>query len=177
MSLLTTVKVDEAEGKVKEIYEEIIDGFGSVPKALQLFSISPQAFENQWNNNKMVMAMDMDSQKLHTLIRFLIAEKDSCEYCIGFNKGMLLNMYGLSLEEIESTKSDPSTAPLEEKNRALLVFALKSVNDAHSIKKDDIDALEKIGCTQKEMFDIVQSASQMSVVTTLFDTFKVEIDF
>lgn len=177
MSLLKTVKVDEAEGKVKKIYGEIIQSFGSVPNALQLWSVNPQALEDQWNSIKVIMAMDIDSQKLHTIIRFLISEDNGCEYCIGFNKGMLLNMYGFSLDEIENIQKDPSSAPLEDKNKALLVFALKSINDAHSINKDDISKLEKLGCSQKNIFDTVQSASHMRVVTTLFDTFKVEVDF
>ncbi|WP_428087231.1 carboxymuconolactone decarboxylase family protein [Candidatus Thioglobus sp.] len=177
MSLLKTVKVDEAEGKVKEIYDEITQSFGSVPNALQLWSINPQALEDQWNSIKIIMAMDIDSQKLHTILRFLIAENNDCEYCTGFNKGMLLNVYGFSVEEIENIKKDPATASLEEKNKALLVFTLKAINDTHSVGKDDISKLEELGCSQKNIFDTVQSASHMKVVTILFDTFKVEIDF
>jgi len=177
MSLIKIVDVENATGKVKDIYEEIQTVFGSVPNGIRLWSINPDALEAQWNGIKVNMGMDLDKQKLYTVLRFLIAENDDCEYCTGFNKAMLLNMYGFTLDEIINIQKDISTAPLEVQNKALLVFALKSLEDAHSINKDDISNLESLGCSQKEIFDIVTSAGQMRIVTTLFDTFKVEIDY
>ena len=177
MSLLKVVKVDEAQGIVKEIYKEIKESFGSVPNALQLWSVSPYALQEQWNSIKVIMKMDADSQKLHTIMRFLIAERDDCEYCIGFNNGMLIHRFGFSIEDVQKIKENPSVSPLEEKNVALLVFALETVNNPHSDKTNDIVKLEEFGFSQKEIFDIVQSAAHMRVITTLFDTFKVKIDF
>ena len=176
MSLLNTINVKKAEGKVKEIYEEIEKSFGMIPNGIQLWSLNPRLLENQWNNIKETMAMDLDKQKLQTIIRFLVAEQDNCEYCIGFNKGMLINMYGFTNDEVNMIKNDPSTASLEEKNVALLIYALKTANDAHNSNKDDISKLEQLGCTHEEIFDCVYSVSYMKVVTTLFEAFKVEID-
>jgi uncharacterized peroxidase-related enzyme len=173
MSLLKTVEPNEAQGRVKKVYDEIQDTFGTIPDGIQLWSVNPKAVEAQWEHIKEVLSMDKDSQKLHTIIRYLMSESNGCEYCIGFNGGMLINMFGMSPQELQTMKEKPNTAPLNEKNKQLLLFALKAVKNAHAITSDDIAKLEDSGLTQTQIFDIVKSAAHMYVVNILFDTFKV----
>ena len=54
----------------------------------------------QWESIKEVFSQDEDTQKMHTLIRYLVSEKNHCEYCVGMNGGILMNMFGMSEEEI-----------------------------------------------------------------------------
>ncbi len=89
---------------------------------------------------------------------------------------MLIHMHGMSQDELLAMKEDPSKAPLGEKNMALLLFAIKAVNNADSVNAEDIEALKQLGISEEEMFEIVKSASHMFVVNTLFKTFKVEQD-
>jgi len=176
MSLLKTVAVNEADGKVKEIYDEIQNTFGQIPNGIQLWSMDPKALEDQWSHIKETLSMDKDTQKLHTILRFLTAKDVDCKYCVGFNAGMLINMFGMNMDELEGMKKSPLQAPLNEKNKELLVFTLKALKNAHEVNSRDIEKLEKLGLNQMEIFDTVRRASHMLVVTTLFDTFKVEKD-
>ena len=176
MSLLNIPTVENATGEVKEIFDEIQGAFGMVPNGVSVWSASPKALIGQWNSIKETMSKDKESQKLHTIIRYLVSEESDCTYCVGFNGGMLLNMYAVTQDELTAMKSDPSTAPLDAKNKALLVFAMKSIKDADSVNSEDIDVLKDLGITETEIFDIVHAASRMLVVNTLFKTFKVEQD-
>ena len=90
--------------------------------------------------------------------------------------GMLMNMHGMSQEELLAMKEDPTKSPLEKKNKALLLFAIKAVKSPDSVNAEDIEALKQLGISEEEMFEIVKSASHMFVVNTLFRTFKVEQD-
>ena len=176
MSLLTIPTVENATGEVKEIFDEIHSIFGAVPNGIKLWSASPKALKEQWAFIKYRMSKDQEDQKLHTIIRYLVSGEGNCSYCIGFNGGMLINIYGLTQEQLIAMNDNPASAPLEEKNKALLVFAMKSVKDAASVTAEDIASLKNLGITETEMFDIAHAASHMLVVNTLFKTFKVQQD-
>jgi len=176
MSLLNTPTVENATVEVKEIFDEIQGAFGMVPNGIKLWSASPEALKGQWNHIKHRMSKDQENQKLHTIIRYLVSGEGGCNYCIGFNGGMLMNMYGVTQDQLIAMNDKPSTAPLDEKNKALLVFAMKAIKDAESITADDISLLKSLDITEMEMFDIVHAASHMLVVNTLFKTFKVQQD-
>ena len=176
MSLLNIPTVENATGEVKEIFDEIQAAFGMVPNGISVWSASPKALRGQWNHIKEVMSKDQESQKLHTIIRYLVSNESDCGYCVGFNGGMLMNMYGVSQDELAAMKNDPSSAPLESKNKALLVLAMKAIKDANAVNSEDINLLKDLGINETEIFDIVHAASHMLVVNTLFKTFKVEQD-
>jgi len=176
MSLLNTPTVENASGEVKAIYTEIQNAFGMVPNGIQLWSASPLAIRAQWEHIKANLSKDKDTQKLHAMIRYLVSDENSCQYCTGFNGGMLINMFGLSQDELLNLQKDPASANLEENNRALLVFAMKSIKNADGVNAEDINALKELDLTEEDIFEIVHSAAHMGVVNILFKTFKVEHD-
>jgi len=176
MSLLSIPTVENATGEVKEIFDEIQVMFGSVPNGIRLWSASPEALRGQWQHIKHRMSKDQENQKLHTIIRYLVSSEGQCNYCVGFNAAMLMNYYGVTQDELIAMNNKPSTAPLDEKNKALLIFAMKAIKHPDGSTAEDIDLMKRLGITETEMFDIVQAASHMLVVNTLFKTFKVQQD-
>jgi len=177
MSLLTITAVNDATGDTKAIYEEIQSAFGMIPNGIKQWSVSPKAMRIVWNTIKQRLSLDQESQKLHTIIRYLVSDESNGKYCRGFNATMLIGMFGMSEDDLEAMQQDNSKAPLEEKNKALLLFAMKSIRDADSVNAQDIVAMKELGITEFEMFDIVHAASSMIVANTLFKTFKVEPDY
>ena len=176
MSLLHIPAEEEATEDVKKIFAEIESMIGRVPNGLKLWSVSPRALRAQWAGMKSILSRPKEEQKLYAMIRYLASEENGCTYCIGLNGGMLINYYGVTQDELIAMQKDPASAPLEEKNKALLLFAMKAIKDADSVSANDIDTLTRLGISEEEMFNIVLAASHMFVVNTLFKTFKVEQD-
>ena len=176
MSLLNIPTAQNARGETKEIFEEIQSMIGMLPNGIRIWSASPEALKVQWSGIKRGFSKDAESIKLAAIIRYLMSNENECTYCIGFNGGMLMNMHGMSQDELLAMKKDPTKAPLEKKNKALLLFAIKAVKSPDSVNAEDIEALKQLGISEEEMFEIVKSASHMFVVNTLFRTFKVEQD-
>jgi len=177
MSLLKNVEVKEANGKVAEIYEEITGMWGGVPNPLKLLSVNPDALENLWSKLKYQMELTSPSQKMLSMVRMLVSQESKCEYCIGANAGALINNYGLSADEVQKLKIDPSSAPLDEKEKVLLLFVLKAVHDSHSTSADDMKELRALGWSNKEILDAVNSGVTMLSTDILINAFKVEIDY
>ena len=59
-------------------------------------------------------------------VAFLVAKKYNYVFCTDFNKKML-QMQGLSEDDLGTIEANPSTAPLEDKEKALLGFVMKVV--------------------------------------------------
>ena len=176
MSLLHIPPVEEASDDVKKIFAEIESTMGCIPNGLKLWSISPRALKAQWAGIKSIMSRPQDEQKLYAMIRYLASDENGCTYCIGLNGSMLINYYGVTQDELIAMQKATSNAPLDKKNKALLIFAMKAIKNSDSVSANDIELLSKLGISEKEMFNIVLAASHMYVVNTLFKTFKVEQD-
>ena len=176
MSLLHIPSEENAPDEVKKIFTEMKSMIGSVPNGMKLWSISPRALRAQWAGIKSIMSRPQEEQKLYAMIRYLASDENGCTYCIGLNSGMLMNYYGVTQDELIAMQKDPASAPLDEKNKALLLFAMKAIKNADSVNAEDIALLSTLGVSEEEMINIVLAASHMFVVNTLFKTFKVEQD-
>jgi len=177
MSLLKNIEVKDANGKVAEIYDEITGMWGGIPNPLKLLSVNPDALENLWTKLKYQMQFTSPSQKMLSMVRMLVSEESKCEYCVGVNSAALINDFGLSTDEVQALKVDPSFAPLDEKEKTLLLFVLKAVHDSHSTNADDIKCLHALGWNDKEILDAVNSGVTMLSMDILINAFKVEIDY
>ncbi len=89
------------------------------------------------------------------------------------NSGILLQ-YGVLPEMLADIKLDPSTAPLEEKEIALLLFILKVVKDSNSIQQPDVDALKNLGWTDADIMDATYHGAIQVGVDKIFNAFKIE---
>jgi len=176
MSLLHIPPIEKTSDDVKKIFAEMESMLGSVPNGMKLWSVSPRALKAQWAGMKSILLRPQEEQKLFTIIRYLASNENECSYCIGLNGALLMNYYGVTQDKLAAMKKDPSTAPLDKKNKALLIFAMKAIKDADSVSAKDIESLTKLDISEEEMFNIVLAASHMFVVNTLFKTFKVEQD-
>jgi len=177
MSLLKSVEVSEANGKIAEIYEEITGLWGGVPNPIKLLSVNPDALENLWSKLKYQMKLDSPSQKMLSMVRLLVSQESECEYCVGANASSLINNFGLSADEVRDLKIDPTSAPLDEKEKALLLFTLKAVHDSHRTNAFDIKNLHTLGWNDKEILDAVNSGITMLSTDILINAFNVEIDY
>ena len=177
MSIVQTVSPEQASGKVAEIYAQIEQRFGRVYQGFQLYSASPELMEQMSQQNRYFMQHPTLGFELLAMIRMLVSEQNACAYCIGFNESMLINRGGFSVEQIAAMKVDPSSAPLSEKDKAMLLFVLKGTAEAKSIGKADLDVLRGLGWSERDIVDGLYHGARNVAVDIMFDAFKVENDF
>jgi AhpD family alkylhydroperoxidase len=110
--------------------------------------------------------------KLLAFIRLLVSEQEQCDYCIGMNSGILLQ-YGVLPENIAEIKLDPSKAPLEEKELAMLLFVLSMVKNSNAIAQGDVDKLRNLGWNDTEILEASYHAATQVGVDKIFNAFKI----
>jgi len=172
--LISYTSTQDATGDVKAVYDEIQAAYGVVPEPIKALSLNPAILRNQWEAFKIMGANTNFSPKMGAMMRMLVAEKHDCVYCVGFNKGMLLNAFKLPEEEVLALQKDPSTAKLDEKQKAMLLFMLKSVSTPQDVNKVDIDTLKKLGWSEADMMEGVREATGMAAMAQFIDTFKIQ---
>lgn len=172
--LITYVSEADAKGDVKAVYDEIESAFGIVPEPIKGLSLNPKILRNTWESYKISGENKNFSPKLGAMMRMLVAEKNNCEFCVGFNKGMLMGMLKVPEDEILALQKDPTTAKLPAKDKAMLLFMLKSTSTPQEVNKADIEGLKKLGWSEKDIMEGVNQATHMVSTALFIDTFKIQ---
>lgn len=175
MALLHTTPPEKAEGKLAELYAEIEQTFGMVPNNVRLLGVSPALLDNQINNLEHYMGHPSLSMPLLAMIRMLVSKACKSPYCQNLNTGLLLQA-GFTKEQVEGMQADPSRAPLEEKQKALLLFVLKACDNPHAVVAEDVEHLKSMGWSEPDILDAVAHGARMVGTNIIFDTFKIDLD-
>jgi len=172
MALINTVKVEEAEGAVKEVYDQLMKTARTVPLPMQMMSASPELLAVQVQSLGHYFRHPTLSFALLGHIRLAVAHNFSYEYCVEFNSGLLQMLTEITDEQLDAVKADPSTAPLEENDKAMLLFVIKCVSEPDSVQQGDVEDLKKMGWTDKDIFEAAHHGADMIRHGTLFKAFK-----
>ncbi|MEE9419166.1 MAG: hypothetical protein V3W43_06795 [Desulfatiglandaceae bacterium] len=170
MFILDHVKPEEATGKVAEAYS-IFPPEIPVPDPLILMSASPELMHLQSGVIRHYMTHEKLDMGLLAMIRFLVANEQDYQFCINLNSGLLKLAGGMSDEDIETLRKDPESAPLEEFQKALLLFVLKVVRTPEDVGEADIDALRQLGWSDKDIFEAAFHGTSMIGASKLYKAF------
>jgi hypothetical protein len=170
MFKLKTVKPEEATGKVAEAYSVFPKGI-PVPAPLVLMSASPDLLHLQSQIVRHYMTHTKLDMGFLAIIRYLAASEYNYEFCIKLNTGILKMAGGFSDSELEELKKNPENAPLEDSQKALLLFVLKVVKAPEEIKETDVEGLREMGWSDQDIFDASFHGTSMIGMSKLFKAF------
>jgi alkylhydroperoxidase family enzyme len=175
MALLTTIPPEKAEGKLAELYSLTEEMFGAVPNNVRMLGVSPAVLENQLEFAQYYRAHSTLSVPFLAMLRLLVAKSTGSPYCEKLNTGMLMQL-GVPAEQVNALKGDPQSAPLSDKEQALLTFVLKATRDPRSVTAADVQELSGLGWSEADIFDAVAHGARAVATNILFDAFKLEDD-
>ena len=177
MNMISMVSPEQASGGVARVYGQIEGAIGRVPNGMRLFSASPTLLEQNWQQFGYYMQHPRLSFPLQAFIRMLVSERHECEYCIGMNESLLINRGGFSAGDLLAARRNPADAPLPEKEKALLLTVLKTVEAPKALNKADLDKLRALGWEDGDILDAVYHGARNVAADIMFNAFKVEQDF
>lgn len=172
MALIQTVTAEEAEGKVKEVYDRLMETARVIPLPMQMMSASPDLLAIQIQSLGHYFRHPTLSFALLAHIRLMVAHLFKYPYCVEFNSSLLQMLTDITDEQLDAVKADPAAAMLDEKDRAMLLFVLKSVTSPETVEQGDVDSLKNMGWTEKDIFEATHHGADMIRHGTLFKAFK-----
>ncbi len=176
MALLHTIAAEEATGKVKGVYDQLMKTARVIPRPMQMMSASPDLLAIQVQFLNHYYRHPTLGFALLAHIRLLVSHHFNYAYCVDFNTSLLQMLTDISDEQLDSVKANPATASLDEKDKAMLLFVLKCVKTPDATEKKDIDGLKKMDWTEKDIFEATQHGADMIRHGTLFKAFKMAED-
>ena len=175
MTLIHTVKPEDATGELAEIYQKVEAVRGRVFNSVQLLSASPELLKQQMSFIEYYMLKQKElSMALLAAIRMLVSDKNNCTYCVDYNASLLINMLGWTPKEIEAMRANPADAKLDDKEKAMLLFVLKAVRTPHDVSALDVQKVRDCGYSDGAILDGVNHGARMSAMDIIFDVFKIE---
>jgi alkylhydroperoxidase family enzyme len=173
MGLIKTANVQNAQEEIKSAFDFFEKNIGMVPAPMVMFSASPELFKLQMKSLNYFMQHPTLSFPLLSSIRYLVAKDYDYEFCTFFNKEFLKKQ-GLTEEDINKLVKDPESAPLDDKDRAMLSFVAKAVRSPGSVLQTDIDRLRSMGWTDSDILDAMAHAANMISSSVMMKTFKMD---
>ena len=175
MALIQTTPPEKAEGKLAELYAEVEQMFGRVPNNARMLGVSPALLENQLQLMEHYMGHPTLSTPFLAMVRMLVSKACRTPFCQNLNSGLLLKS-GFTKEQVAAMQADPAQAPLDEKQKALLLFVLKSCDNPHSVAAEDVNRLRSLGWSEVDIVDAVAHGARMVGTNIIFNTFKIDQD-
>jgi uncharacterized peroxidase-related enzyme len=160
-AFIELVPVERAAGKRKELYDalERVRGKGRVSNLFKAYGAFPELALVNFQRLNTLLNNGHLSKKLKEGLMTALAEVNRCDYCVSFHATQMRDS-GASDEEVDAALSmDPDKLGLSPKERALFEFGLKANGDPHSIPRSDIDELRKLGVTDAELVETLETVN------------------
>jgi len=173
MTYIRTIPPSDAEGAVREMYQETHARFGFVPNWAQAFSLRPGVRDGWIALLKSVQSnLPVRTYELATLAAARALRSTYCSLA----HGSVLADKVFDPAAVTAIAKDAREAPLEPRERAMMAYAEKVALNADRITSADIDALRSHGYRDEEIFDVAAAAAARCFFSKLLDALGVEAD-
>jgi uncharacterized peroxidase-related enzyme len=168
MAFIRTIAPADAEGPVREMYEQVQRHFGFVPNWALVFSLRP-GVRDGWTSLLNSIRSNL-SQRSYELATLAAARALRSSYCALAHGSVLADKVFDAAAVVAIAKGGPE-APLEPRERAMMAFVEKLVRNAA-----DVDTLKAHGYRDEEIFDLAAAAAARCFFSKLLDALGVEPD-
>lgn len=173
MARLTALHPDGVSGKTKELFNGIQGKLGVVPNMMRTMGNSPALLSGYLNLSGALSSGSLGA-KVGELIALVVAESNSCDYCLSAHTYIGANLVKIDADSIAAAREGTAADP---RIQAVLTFAKVLVNKQGRVSDADINNAKAAGLTEGEIGEIIGHVG-LNILTNYFNhTAETEIDF
>lgn len=173
MAFIRTVPPSDAEGPVREMYEQAHERFGYVPNWTQAFSLRPGVRDGWVALLKAIQSnLSVRSYELATLAAARALRSSYCSLA----HGSVLADRVFDAAAVTAIMADGDESPLEPRERAMMAFVEKVALSADRITAADVEALKSHGYRDEEIFDLAAAGAARCFFSKLLDALGIQAD-
>jgi uncharacterized peroxidase-related enzyme len=173
MAFVRTIPPPEAQGSVREMYEQVHAALGHVPNWAQALSLRPGVRDGWMALLKSIQANL--PQRTYELATLAAARAVRSSYC-ALAHGRVLAEKVFDAPSVTAIAQGAPSSPLEPRERAMMAFAEKVALQADQITAADVEALRTHGYRDEEIFDVAAAAAARCFFSKLMDALGVQAD-
>jgi len=175
MARIKVVEPDNADGRLKEIYEDIVKKRGKLAEVHKIQSLRPESIVNHMDLYMEIMFTRSDlSRAEREMMAVVVSVGNECEYC-RLHHAEALNHYWKDNEKLSLLISDFRDAGLSEKEIALCEFARELTLHPGSFQDETmIDKLRETGLADNAILDATLVVAYFNFVNRIVLSLGVE---
>lgn len=172
MTKLNPIDPNQAQGKAKELLDNVQQAMGATPNIFTTFAHAPAAMEGYLSLNGALSGGKLDG-KLRESLAMTVAGFNGCDYCASAHT-FLGDKAGIDAAELEANMKGQSS---DARTQAALTFATKILETRGHPAQSDLDAVHEAGFSDEEAIEILAHVALNTFTNYFNETFGVEIDF
>ena len=173
MAFIRTIVPSDADGRVREMYQEGHDRYGFVPNWMQAFSLRPEVRDG-WIALLKSIQSNLPA-RTYELATLAAARALRSSYC-SLAHGTVLATKVFDAGTVTAIMTDAAHSPLEPREHAMMAFAEKVALNADRVSAADIEGLRAHGYRDEEIFDVAAAAAARCFFAKLLDALGVQPD-
>jgi uncharacterized peroxidase-related enzyme len=168
------IEPDDAEGRLKQEYDEAIGRAGKVFNVVKAMSPNPLVLNRSMELYKAIMFGPSELSRIEReLLAVVVSRANDCHYWIRAHANDL-RAEGADDELVEAVQLDYTRARLEPSVGALCDFAVKSTRAPAAIGQEDIDELRSHGWSDRGVHDAIQVVAYFNYINRVADAVGIE---
>ena len=151
MPWIRVIEPEEASGKLKEAYEEIIEKRGKVSNIMKIQSLNPRAMMAHLDLYVGIMfGRSKLSREEREMLATAVSTVNQCDYC-QIHHGEALNYYWKDKNRVEQFINDLEGFNLSKRLRRMIDYGIKLTKSPQKMSKKDIDSLRDVGFSDDDI--------------------------
>ncbi len=177
MARIKVVEPDNADGRLKEIYNDIVKKRGKLAEVHKIQSLRPESIVNHMDLYMEIMFTKSDlSRAEREMLAVVVSVSNDCEYC-RLHHAEALNHYWRSIDKLLLLAEDFNKAGLSKKEIALCEFARELTLHPGSFQEDSlIEKLRESGLSDNAILDATMVVAYFNFVNRIVLSLGVESD-
>lgn len=151
MPFIKVIDENKAEGKLKEVYNEIISSRGKLSNIMAIHSLMPDTMIKHMDLYKSIMFGKSNfSRELKEMIAVVVSKANNCDYCINHH-AEALNFYWKDEQKLQIFIDNFRAIEVDVKVGLLLEYAEQLTTTPSKITQAEIDKIKSSGWTDEDI--------------------------
>ena len=168
MSWIDIIDEEDAEGRLKEVYDRVAGARGKVSNIMRVHSLKPEAMDTHMELYKaVVFGKSGLSREEREVVATAVSVANECPYCV-HHHAEALRAYWRDDARVDAFATEPRTFEgLDERQRALVDYALVLTDDPRDVEESHIEALREAGFDDEEILCVNLVTSYFNFVNRI----------
>jgi uncharacterized peroxidase-related enzyme len=167
MSWIEEIEVTEAEGRLAEVYAELLGKRGKIANILQVHSLNPNALANHVDLYVSLMFGKSGlSRAERETIAVVVSATNDCEYCVNHHTEAL-RRYIKDDDVLQILASADGLEVLEPRLGNIAIHAEKLTSAPAAMTESDLDPLRAEGLSDQDILDVTLVVAYFNFVNRI----------
>ena len=167
MSWIEQVEINEAEGRLAEIYQQLIEKRGKVSNILKIHSLNPEAMGNHLDLYMTIMfGRSGLSRAEREAIGVVVSAANECEYCVNHH-AEALRRYIKEEETLNMLATADGLETLEPRLSNIVRHAEKLTTAPEAMTESDLGELRAVGLSDADILDLTLITAYFNFVNRI----------